>query len=127
LKSVNEIEKVSSTVTEKMKSIKLPERLRNLSTTYSDVERMGKPPEKLKSHDDDQVENLRCGGYWHGMSMQRNGEYCMHKMHKSYIYTVQRREVLLLEFVVVVASEGDSCVKKKESAATELNRRGSVQ
>ena len=53
----------------------------------------------------------------------------MHKMHKSYIYMVQRREgsLLLLEFVVIGASEGDSCVKKKESATVELNRRGSVQ
>jgi hypothetical protein len=86
-------------------------------------------PEKLKSHDDDQTEHLRCGGDWRGMSMQRNGEYCMHKMHRSYIYTVQRREglLLLLEFVVVVVVEGDSCVKKEESAAAELNRRGSVQ
>jgi hypothetical protein len=58
--------------------------------------------------------------------MQRNGEYCMHKMHRSYIYTVQRREglLLLLEFVVVVVGEGDSCVKKEESATAELNRRG---
>jgi hypothetical protein len=30
----------SSTVTEKTKSLKLPERLRNLSITYSDVERV---------------------------------------------------------------------------------------
>ena len=51
----------------------------------------------------------------------------MHKMHRSYIYTVQRREVLLLEFVVVVVGEGDSFVKNKESAVTEMNRRGSVQ
>jgi hypothetical protein len=34
---------------------------------------------------------------------------------------------LLLEFVVIVDGEGDSCVKKKESAAAELNKRGSVQ
>jgi hypothetical protein len=88
LKSVTEIEKVSSTVTEKTKSLKLPKRLRNLITTYSDVERVGKLPEKLKSHDDDHAEHLRCGGDWRGMSMQRNGEYCMHKMHRSYIYTV---------------------------------------
>ena len=80
-------------------------------------------PEKLKSHDDDHAEHLRCGGYWRGMSMQRNGEYCMHKMHRSYIYTVQRRD----EVVVVVVIEGDSCVKKEESATVELNRRGSVQ
>jgi hypothetical protein len=40
------------------------------------------------------------------------------KMHISYIYMVQRREglLLLLEFVVVVVGEGDSCVKKEESA-----------
>ena len=63
------------------------------------------------------------------MSMQRNDEYCMHKMHRSYIYTVQRREglLLLLEFAVVVVGEGDSCVKKEESVAAELNRRETVQ
>jgi hypothetical protein len=90
---------------------------------------VGKRPEKLKSYDDDHAEHSRGGGDWRGLSMQRNGEYCMHKMHRSYIYTVQRREglLLLLEFVVIVAGEGDSCVKKKESAAAELNRRGSVQ
>ena len=84
--------------------------------------------EKLKSRDDDHAEHLRCGGYWRGMSIQRNGEYCMHKMHRSYIYMVQRREglLLLLEFVVVVVGEGDSCVKE-ESAAAELHRRGTVQ
>jgi hypothetical protein len=31
----------------------LPERLRNLSITYSEAERVEKRPEKLKSHDDD--------------------------------------------------------------------------
>jgi hypothetical protein len=89
---------------------------------------VGKHPEKLKSYDDDHTEHSRGGGDWRGLSMQRNGEYCMHKMHRSYIYTVQRREglMLLLEFVVV-AGEGDSCVKKRESAAAELKRRGSVQ
>ena len=78
-------------------------------------------PEKLKTHDDDHSEHLRCGGYWSGMRMQRNGEYCMHKMHESYIYMVQRREglLLLLEFVVVGVGKGDSCVKKEESAAVE--------
>jgi hypothetical protein len=69
LKSVTETEKVSSTVIEKTKSFKLLERLRNLSTTYSDVECVGKLPEKLKIHDDDHAEHLRCGGDWHGMSM----------------------------------------------------------
>ena len=88
MRAVTEIEKVSSIVTEKTKSLKLPERLRNLSTTYSDVECVGKLPEKLKSHDDDHVEHLRCGGVWCGISMHRNGEYCMHKMYRSYIYMV---------------------------------------
>jgi hypothetical protein len=63
------------------------------------------------------------------MSMQRNGEYCMHKMHRSYIYMVQRREgmLLLLEYAMVAIIEGDSCVKKEGSATDELNRRGTVQ
>jgi hypothetical protein len=46
------------------------------------------------------------------------------------INTWYREEMVLLllfEFVVVVVGEGDSCVKKEESAAAELNRRGSVQ
>jgi hypothetical protein len=46
------------------------------------------------------------------------------------IYTRYREEkglLLLLEFVVVVVGEGDSCVKKEESAAAELHRRGTVQ
>jgi hypothetical protein len=107
----------------------LPERLRNLNITSSDAECVGKRPEKLKSYDDDHREHSRGGGYWRGMSMQRNGEYCMHKMHISYIYTVQRREGLLslLEVAVVVGGESDSCVKKEESATTELHRRGTVQ
>jgi hypothetical protein len=62
LKLVTGKEKVSSTVTEKRKSLKLPERLRNLSITPSDAERVVKLPEKLKSHDDDQTEHLSCGG-----------------------------------------------------------------
>jgi hypothetical protein len=86
------------------------------------------PPEKLKSHDDDQTEHLSCGGIWRGVSMQRHCEYCMHKMHRSYIYTVQRREGLLLLLELCgCCCEGDSCVKKEESAAAELNRRGTVQ
>ena len=78
-------------------------------------------PEKLKSRDDDHAEHLRCVGYWRGMRMQRNGYYCMHKMHRNYIYTVQRREGLLLLLVVdvVVVGEGDSCVKKDQSEADE--------
>ena len=106
----------------------LPERLRNLNITSSDVERVGKWPEKLKSYDDDHVEHSRGGGDWPGMSMQRNGEYCMHKMHIRNIYTIQRREglLLLLEDAVVVFIEGDSCVKKEESVVAESKRRGTV-
>jgi hypothetical protein len=87
-------------------------------------------PEKLKSRDDDQAEHLRCGRDWCGMSMQKNGKYCMHKRHRRNIYihgTEKKRVWLLLEFVVVVVGEGDSCVKKEKSAATELHRRGIVQ
>jgi hypothetical protein len=54
----------------------------------------------------------------------------MHKMHRSYIYTRYREEkglLWLLEFVVVVVGEGDSCVKKEESPAAELQRRGTVE
>jgi hypothetical protein len=51
------------------------------------------------------------------VSMQRHCTHCMHKVHRSYKYTVQRRD----EVVVVV--EGDSCVKKEESAAAEMHRR----
>jgi hypothetical protein len=63
------------------------------------------------------------------MSMQRNDEYFMHKMQRSYRYTGQRRKGLLslLEVVVNVVGEGDSCVKKEESAADEEHRRGTVQ
>jgi hypothetical protein len=46
------------------------------------------------------------------------------------IYTWYREEKQLLfelEFVVVVVFEGDSCVKKEESAAAELHRRGTMQ
>ena len=49
-------------------------------------------PEKLKIYDDDDTDHSRGGGDWCGMSMQKNGEYFMHKMHISYIYMVKRRE-----------------------------------
>jgi hypothetical protein len=35
--------------------------------------------------------------------------------------------LLLLEFVVVVVGEGDSCVKKDHGVETEYHRRGTVQ
>jgi hypothetical protein len=73
-------------------------------------------PEKLKSRDDDHAEHLRCGRDWHGMGMQKNGEYCMHKMHISIIYTVQSRErgavVVGVVMVAVVVVE-DSRVSKE--------------
>jgi hypothetical protein len=85
---------------------------------------VGKPPEKLKSYHDDQAEHSRGGVDWHGESMQRYCAHCMHKGHKSYKYIVQRRDEVAVAIGVCC---GDSCVKKKESAVVELNRRGSVQ
>jgi hypothetical protein len=35
--------------------------------------------------------------------------------------------LLMLEFVVVVVGEGDSCVKKDQSAAAEVHIRGTVE
>jgi hypothetical protein len=84
-----------------------------------------KRPEKLKSHDDDQIEHSSCGGYRRSMSMQRYCTHCMHKVHKSYKYTVERRDGVVVTVWVAVV-EGDSCVKKEESAVAELNRRGCV-
>jgi hypothetical protein len=71
----------------------------------------------MKIYDDDHTEHSRGGGDWCSMSMQRNGKYCMHNMHISYIYTVQRIYEVVVSMVVV--GEGDSCVKKEESAAAE--------
>jgi hypothetical protein len=51
----------------------------------------------------------------------------MHKMHRSYIYMVERRDGVVVGIVVVVVVEGDSCVKEEGSAAAELNRRINVQ
>ena len=43
--------------------------------------------------------------------------HCMHKVHKSYKYTVQRRDgvVIVVGVVVVVVVEGDSCMKEEGS------------
>jgi hypothetical protein len=59
------------------------------------------PPEKLKSCDD-QVEHSRCGGDRRGVSMQMHCTHCMHKVHGSYKYTVQRRDVVVVAVGVVV-------------------------
>jgi hypothetical protein len=119
---------VSWTVTEKMKESQLLEKPRNLSITYSDVERVEKRPEKLKSHDDDQTEHSSCGGYRHSMSMKRYCMHCMHKVHKSYKYTVERRDVVVVVAGIVVdVVEGDSCINKDQSATAEKNRRRTMQ
>ena len=105
----------------------LLERLRNLNITSSDAKRVGKQPEKLKSYDDDHAEHSRGGGYWCGMSMQRNGEYFMHKMHRSYIYTVQRREglLLLLDFLWLLLSWWRIQEwERRQSAGVEIHSRG---
>jgi hypothetical protein len=39
--------------------------------------------------------------------MQRHGEHCMHKVYRSYKYTGQRSDE------VVVAAVGDACRKKE--------------
>jgi hypothetical protein len=52
----------------------------------------------------------------------------MHKVHKSYKYTVQRRYVVVVVVGITVdVVEGDSCMKKDQSAADEKNRRITVQ
>jgi hypothetical protein len=77
--------------------------MRNLSITHSDAERVGKPPEKLKSYHDDQAEHSRGGGYRHGVSMQRYCAHCTHKVHRSYKYTVHRRDGVVVAIAVGVA------------------------
>ena len=56
--------------------------------------------------------------------MQRHCEHCMHKVHRSYKYTVQRRDgvvvAVVVRVVVFVDVESDSCVKKEDSAAAGL-------
>jgi hypothetical protein len=106
----------------------LPERLRHLIITYSDDERVEKWPEKLKVHDDDQTEHSSCGGYQHSVSMQRHCTHCMYKVQKSYKYTIQRTYgVVVVAGIVVDVVEGDSCMKKDQSAVVEKNRRRNVQ
>jgi hypothetical protein len=55
--------------------------------------------------------------------------HCMHKVHKSYKYIVQRRDgdVVVAGVVVDVFVEGDSCMKKDQSVAAEKNRRRTMQ
>jgi hypothetical protein len=84
LRPVTETEKVSLTVIEKMKSLNFQKGRGTLSITPSDAERVGKRPEKLKNYHDDHAEYSRGGGYWCGVSMQRYGTHCMHKVHRRY-------------------------------------------
>jgi hypothetical protein len=52
----------------------------------------------------------------------------MHKVHKSYKYTVHRRDgVVVVAGIVVDVVEGDSCMKKDQSVGSEKNRRRTVQ
>jgi hypothetical protein len=83
----------------------LPERLRNIIITPNDVERVGKPPEKLKSYDDEQKENLSCGGDWHGVS--NKGIAYMECTRSTKAISTRDTEVM---GVVVVS---DACVKKE--------------
>jgi hypothetical protein len=55
--------------------------------------------------------------------MQRHGEHCMHKVHRSYKYMVQRRDGVdvVIRVMIVIDVESDSCVKKGDSVAAELN------
>jgi hypothetical protein len=54
---------------------------------------------------------------------------CTRSTEAIYIHGTKKRKgcLSLLEFVVVVVGEGDSCVKKEKSAVAELHRRGTVQ
>jgi hypothetical protein len=63
------------------------------------------------------------------MSVKRDCAHCMHKVRKIYKYIVQRRDAFAVDVhvAVIVVVEGDSCVKKEESASAELNRRGIVK
>ena len=54
--------------------------------------------------------------------------HCMHKVHKSYKYTVQRTDgVAIVVGIVVDVVEGDSCMKRDQSAAVENHRIITVQ
>jgi hypothetical protein len=77
-----------------------------------------KRPEKLKSHDDDQIENSRYGGIWHGVSMQRYCEYCMHKDNKDYKNAKQIRDKSCR-----CGGEFKGCARRQRAGA-EMHSRG---
>jgi hypothetical protein len=84
--------------------------------------------EKLKSHDDDQTEHSSFGGYRRSVNMQRYCVHFMHKVHKNYKYTVQRRDgVIVIAGIVVDVVECDSCIKKDHSETVENNKRITMQ
>jgi hypothetical protein len=53
----------------------------------------------------------------------------MHKVHKSYKYIVQRRDgaIVVAGVSMDVFVEGDSCMKKDQSATAEKNKRRTMQ
>jgi hypothetical protein len=61
-----------------------------------------KRPEKLKRYHEYQTEHSRGGGYGHGVSIQRSGTHCMHKVHRNDKYIVQRRDEVVVAIVVGV-------------------------
>jgi hypothetical protein len=87
-------------------TVKLPETTDGFSQRTR--RHLGKRPEKLKSYDEDHAEHSRGGEDWRSWSMQRNGEHCMHKVHRRYKYRVQRREGVVV--AVVVGGCCDCCL-----------------
>jgi hypothetical protein len=61
--------------------------------------------------------------------MQRHCAHCMYKVKKNYKYTIQRTNgvVVVVAGIVVDVVEGDSCMKKDQSAIAEKNRRRTLQ
>jgi hypothetical protein len=52
----------------------------------------------------------------------------MHKVYKSYKYTIQRRDgVVIVAGSAVDVVEGDSCMKKDQSVVAKKNRRRTMQ
>jgi hypothetical protein len=88
---------------------RLPERLRNLSMTSSDVERVGKLPEKLKSFLDEQAEHSTCRG-------------CRTMRHKACTRCTVSIRIWNKEDIGVVVG-CDTCAKKKvECSSWEVQK-----
>ena len=56
----------------------------------------------MKSYYEYQAEHSRGGGYGHGVIIQRGGTHCMHKVHRNYKYTVERRDEVVVAIAVGV-------------------------